>query len=164
MGYIKSLINKVLPQISKSDDQKNLPDPKSSIPPDITTSKSPENMKINQTPKDQKNLSNKNKLFNNVPKKLPKPEKSDDDLDYKPFVENFLDPMLKEAAILIVRNQQCAVSFLQRKLKLGYSRAARIVDQLEEAEIVGPNTGNKNRSVLIKEEKQLEEFFRKIQQ
>jgi len=164
MGNIKSLINKVLPQISKSDSQTNLPDPKSSIPPDVNTPEAPENIKINQTTKDQKDFNNKNKLFNNVPKKLPKPEKSDDDLDYKPFVEKFLDPMLKEAAILIVRNQQCAVSFLQRKLKLGYSRAARIIDQLEEAGIVGPDNGTDNRSVIIKEEKQLEKFFRKIQQ
>src|SRR4030066_1133688 len=59
-----------------------------------------------------------------------------------------LDPMFEEAARVIVRHQQGSVSLLQRRLKLGYSRAARIVDQLEEAGIVGPNDGSKARSVF----------------
>lgn len=70
------------------------------------------------------------------------------------------DPMFEEAARVIVRHQQGSVSLLQRRLKLGYSRAARIVDQLEEAGIVGPNDGSKARQVLIENEMQLETLLR----
>ncbi len=70
-----------------------------------------------------------------------------------------LDPMFEEAARVIVRHQQGSVSLLQRKLKLGYSRAARIVDQLEDAGIVGPNDGSKARQVLVENDEQLETVF-----
>ncbi len=73
-----------------------------------------------------------------------------------------LDPMFADAAKVIVRHQQGSVSLLQRRLKLGYSRAARIVDQLEEAGIVGPNDGSKARSVLVENEEQLETILRSI--
>lgn len=77
------------------------------------------------------------------------------------FTTDF-DPMFEEAAQVIVRHQQGSVSLLQRKLKLGYSRAARIVDQLEEAGIVGPNDGSKARQVLIENEMQLETLLRAL--
>jgi DNA segregation ATPase FtsK/SpoIIIE, S-DNA-T family len=73
-----------------------------------------------------------------------------------------LDPMFADAAKVIVRHQQGSVSLLQRRLKLGYSRAARIVDQLEEAGIVGPNDGSKARTVLVENEEQLETILRSI--
>jgi DNA segregation ATPase FtsK/SpoIIIE, S-DNA-T family len=73
-----------------------------------------------------------------------------------------LDPMFEEAAKVIVRHQQGSVSLLQRKLKLGYSRAARIVDQLEDAGIVGPNDGSKARQVLVENEEQLETVLRTL--
>ena len=73
-----------------------------------------------------------------------------------------VDPMFEEAAKVIVRHQQGSVSLLQRKLKLGYSRAARIVDQLEEVGIVGPNDGSKARKVLVENEEQLETVFRSL--
>jgi S-DNA-T family DNA segregation ATPase FtsK/SpoIIIE len=73
-----------------------------------------------------------------------------------------LDPMFEEAARVIVRHQQGSVSLLQRKLKLGYSRAARIVDQLEDAGIVGPNDGSKARQVLVENDEQLETVLRTI--
>jgi S-DNA-T family DNA segregation ATPase FtsK/SpoIIIE len=73
-----------------------------------------------------------------------------------------LDPMFEDAARIIVRHQQGSVSLLQRRLKLGYSRAARIVDQLEEAGIVGPNDGSKARTVLIENEEQLETILRSL--
>ncbi len=73
-----------------------------------------------------------------------------------------VDPMFEEAAKVIVRHQQGSVSLLQRKLKLGYSRAARIVDQLEDAGIVGPNDGSKARRVLVENEEQLETVFRSL--
>ncbi|HZW38463.1 MAG TPA: DNA translocase FtsK [Ignavibacteriaceae bacterium] len=73
-----------------------------------------------------------------------------------------LDPMFEEAAKVIVRHQQGSVSLLQRRLKLGYSRAARIVDQLEEAGIVGPNDGSKAREVIVENEEQLETILRNL--
>jgi len=73
-----------------------------------------------------------------------------------------LDPMFDDAARVIVRHQQGSVSLLQRRLKLGYSRAARIVDQLEEAGIVGPSDGSKAREVLVENEEQLETIIRSL--
>ena len=73
-----------------------------------------------------------------------------------------LDDMFDEAARLIVRHQQGSVSLLQRRLKLGYARAARIVDQLEEAGVVGPSEGSKAREVLIENEEQLEVVLRSL--
>lgn len=73
-----------------------------------------------------------------------------------------LDPMFEDAARIIVRHQQGSVSLLQRRLKLGYSRAARIVDQLEEAGIVGPNDGSKARTVIVENEEQLETILRNL--
>jgi S-DNA-T family DNA segregation ATPase FtsK/SpoIIIE len=73
-----------------------------------------------------------------------------------------LDPMFEEAARVVVRHQQGSVSLLQRRLKLGYSRAARIVDQLEQAGIVGPSEGSKAREVIIESEEQLETVLRSL--
>jgi DNA segregation ATPase FtsK/SpoIIIE, S-DNA-T family len=74
-----------------------------------------------------------------------------------------LDPMFEEAARVVVRHQQGSVSLLQRRLKLGYSRAARIVDQLEQAGIVGPSEGSKAREVIVDSEEQLETTLRALQ-
>lgn len=65
------------------------------------------------------------------------------------------DELFEEAAKLIFRLQQCSTSTLQRRLKLGYARAARIVDQLEEAGIVGPKNGSNAREVLVTDEDEL---------
>lgn len=73
-----------------------------------------------------------------------------------------LDPMFEEAARVVVRHQQGSVSLLQRRLKLGYSRAARIVDQMEEAGIVGPSEGSKAREVIVDSEEQLETILRSL--
>ena len=73
-----------------------------------------------------------------------------------------LDPMFEEAARVVVRHQQGSVSLLQRRLKLGYSRAARIVDQLEQAGIVGPSEGSKAREVIVDSEEQLETILRSL--
>ena len=59
------------------------------------------------------------------------------------------DPMLDEAIRVVVENGQASTSLLQRKLKLGYARAARIVDEMEERGVVGPYEGSKPRKVLI---------------
>jgi len=65
------------------------------------------------------------------------------------------DELFGEAAHIIVRAQQGSVSLLQRKLSVGYARAARLIDQLEDADIVGPFEGSKARKVLIEDERQL---------
>ncbi len=66
------------------------------------------------------------------------------------------DELFEEAARLIVRHQQGSVSLLQRRLKVGYSRAARLVDELESAGIVGPFDGSKARDVLVESEAELD--------
>lgn len=73
-----------------------------------------------------------------------------------------VDELFEDAANIVVSTQQASVSFLQRKLKLGYTRAARIVDQLEEAGIVGPNDGAKARTVLVENFEQLETILRNL--
>ena len=70
-----------------------------------------------------------------------------------------LDPMFEEAARLIVTNQRGSVSDLQRRLGMGYARAARVMDQLEGAGIVGPQEGAKQRQVLVKDFAELDEIF-----
>ncbi|MBK9284573.1 MAG: DNA translocase FtsK 4TM domain-containing protein [Sphingobacteriaceae bacterium] len=72
------------------------------------------------------------------------------------------DKMFDDAAKLVVQFQQGSASFLQRKLKLGYNRAGRIVDQLEAAGIIGPFEGSKAREVLIKDMGSLEEILQKL--
>jgi S-DNA-T family DNA segregation ATPase FtsK/SpoIIIE len=72
------------------------------------------------------------------------------------------DKMFDEAAKLVVQFQQGSASFLQRKLKLGYNRAGRIVDQLEAAGVIGGFEGSKARDVLVKDMAQLEEILQKL--
>ena len=69
------------------------------------------------------------------------------------------DILFREAASVIVMHQQGSASLLQRKLKLGYNRAGRIVDQLESAGIIGPFEGSKARQVLIPDEYALEQHL-----
>ncbi|MCC9071283.1 DNA translocase FtsK [Flavobacterium sp. F-65] len=69
------------------------------------------------------------------------------------------DTLFREAAEIIVNAQQGSASLLQRKLKLGYNRAGRLIDQLEAAGIVGPFEGSKARSVNILDLSSLDQFF-----
>ncbi len=69
------------------------------------------------------------------------------------------DPLFREAAEIIVNAQQGSASLLQRKLKLGYNRAGRLIDQLEAAGIVGSFEGSKARSVNIQDMSSLDQFF-----
>ena len=66
---------------------------------------------------------------------------------------NRLDPMLEEAARLLIYHQQGSTSLIQRKFSIGYNRAGRIMDQLERLGIVGPANGSKAREVLCMDEK-----------
>jgi S-DNA-T family DNA segregation ATPase FtsK/SpoIIIE len=72
------------------------------------------------------------------------------------------DELFDDAARLIVAHQQGSTSLIQRKLKLGYNRAGRLIDQLEAAGIVGPFEGSKAREVLIQDEHSLEQLLNGI--
>ena len=71
-----------------------------------------------------------------------------------------MDAMFVDAARIVVINQQGSASLLQRKLKLGYNRAGRIVDQLESFGIIGPFQGSKARDVLYADVDSLEEYLK----
>ncbi|MEX2117572.1 MAG: DNA translocase FtsK 4TM domain-containing protein [Bacteroidota bacterium] len=72
------------------------------------------------------------------------------------------DELFEEAAKIIVRHQQGSVSLLQRRLKVGYSRAARLVDELEAVGIVGPFDGSKAREVLVETDAELDSILRSM--
>lgn len=72
------------------------------------------------------------------------------------------DDLFEEAARVIVAAQQGSTSLIQRKLKLGYNRAGRIVDQLEAAGIVGPFEGSKAREVKVPSEEALEQYLKQL--
>ena len=77
------------------------------------------------------------------------------ELGGKDFDSNDRDALFEDAARLIVQNQVGSTSLLQRRMKLGYNRAGRLMDQLEAAGVVGPSQGSKARDVLIKTESEL---------
>ena len=72
------------------------------------------------------------------------------------------DSLFEEAAHIVVQTQQGSTSMIQRKLKLGYNRAGRIIDQLEAAGIVGPFSGSKSREVKVTSEAALEQILRDL--
>jgi len=91
------------------------------------------------------------------------PEYLDEEIDGpQDFDPNDRDELFEEAARIIVQTQQGSTSLLQRKLKLGYNRAGRIIDQLEAAGIVGPFEGSKAREVKITDELSLEQFLKDL--
>ncbi|MFH1121475.1 MAG: DNA translocase FtsK [Bacteroidota bacterium] len=81
------------------------------------------------------------------------------EVDFDPTMR---DELFEDAARIIVATQQGSTSLLQRKLKLGYNRAGRIIDQLEAAGIVGPFEGSKAREVRIANEMALEQFLKDL--
>jgi S-DNA-T family DNA segregation ATPase FtsK/SpoIIIE len=81
------------------------------------------------------------------------------ELEGKDFDLGDRDSLFEDAARLIVQNQMGSTSLLQRRMKLGYNRAGRLMDQLEAAGIVGPNQGSKARDVLIKTELELQQHL-----
>jgi S-DNA-T family DNA segregation ATPase FtsK/SpoIIIE len=93
-----------------------------------------------------------------LPEVIDEKENEDRDLDLLSK-----DPLFNEAASLIVQSQMGSTSLIQRRLKLGYNRAGRLMDQLEAAGIVGPSKGSKVREVLFKTEYELEQFLKSIE-
>jgi len=81
------------------------------------------------------------------------------EMEAKDFDLGDRDPLFEEAARLIVANQLGSTSLLQRKMKLGYNRAGRLMDQLEAAGVVGPGQGSKPRDVLIKTDMELDQYL-----
>jgi S-DNA-T family DNA segregation ATPase FtsK/SpoIIIE len=80
------------------------------------------------------------------------PKYIDENIRVLEFDPDSLDPLFEDSAQLIVLHQQGSASLIQRKLKLGYNRAGRIIDQLEAAKIIGPFEGSKARDVLFSDE------------
>jgi S-DNA-T family DNA segregation ATPase FtsK/SpoIIIE len=72
--------------------------------------------------------------------------KDADDLDE---ADDERDPLFRDAADLFVHQREASTSLLQRKFGVGYGRAARIIDQLEAAGVLGPKNGSKPREVLV---------------
>lgn len=81
------------------------------------------------------------------------------ELESRDFDANDRDPLFEDAAKLIVQSQMGSTSLIQRRMKLGYNRAGRLMDQLEAAGVVGPNQGSKAREVLFKTDMELQEFL-----
>ncbi|HFA49554.1 MAG TPA: DNA translocase FtsK [Bacteroidetes bacterium] len=93
------------------------------------------------------------------------PEFHGDDDDTKQpgaFDPNDVDAMLEDAARLIIQSQHGSTSMIQRRLKLGYNRAGRIMDQLEAIGVVGPAQGSKPREVLIYDEMELARYLKNL--
>lgn len=95
----------------------------------------------------------------NTPYFLPVVE-SEEDQDIPSLDRGERDALFDEAAKVIVLHQQGSVSLLQRKLRLGYNRAGRLIDQLYASGIVGPYQGSTAREVLVKDEVELDEILR----
>ena len=87
---------------------------------------------------------------------LPETRKEKNNSDF--ILEEGQDELLKDAAVLVIQNQQASVSLLQRKFRIGYSRAGRLVDELESLGIISGYSGSKAREVLV-DESYLETIF-----
>lgn len=85
-------------------------------------------------------------------KKQGEPEYREDVVDEKPTLfspEEDHDELLEDAIRLVVETGQASISMLQRRFRIGYSRAARLIDMMEVRSIVGPHQGSKPREVLV---------------
>ena len=93
---------------------------------------------------------------------LPEFHSENDPASNKSFSLADMDDLLEDAGRLIVQSQHGSTSMIQRRMKLGYNRAGRIMDQLEGLGIVGPADGSKPREVLYFDEAELERFFAEL--
>ena len=85
------------------------------------------------------------------------PDKSASQIEDMKQKEEYDDPLYNEIVEFVISTQKASASLLQRRFKLGYNRAARIVDLLEERGIIGPPNGSKPREVLVQLDKSEEE-------
>lgn len=88
--------------------------------------------------------------------------REESDGDASEFDPRDRDALFEDAARIIVQHQSGSTSLIQRKLKVGYNRAGRLIDQLEASNIVGPFEGSKARTVLLPDEYALEQFLNNL--
>lgn len=88
--------------------------------------------------------------------------REDSDAEVSDFDPNDRDALFEDAARIVVQHQQGSTSLIQRRLKVGYNRAGRLIDQLEASNIVGPFEGSKARQVLLPDEYALEQFLNNL--
>lgn len=88
--------------------------------------------------------------------------REENDSEAGEFDPNDRDALFEDAARVVVMHQSGSTSLIQRKLKVGYNRAGRLIDQLEAANIVGPFEGSKARSVLLPDEYALEQYLNNL--
>lgn len=103
----------------------------------------------------KENDSQENKYDNNVIKEIEKNTISDKSKDQDQENQN-QDPMMNEAIKCVIEAGQASTSLLQRRLRLGYARAGRLIDEMEQLGIVGPHEGSKPRQVIITYQQYLE--------
>tara|TARA_B110000971_G_scaffold30190_1_gene27258 strand:- start:15832 stop:18279 length:2448 start_codon:yes stop_codon:yes gene_type:complete len=88
--------------------------------------------------------------------------REESDAETSDFDANDRDALFEDAARIVVLHQQGSTSLIQRRLKVGYNRAGRLIDQLEASSIVGPFEGSKARKVLLPDEYALEQFLNNL--
>ncbi|MBI1223425.1 MAG: DNA translocase FtsK [Bacteroidetes bacterium] len=93
---------------------------------------------------------------------LPEVQDADGESGHEAFDAESRDALFEDAARIVVQTQQGSTSMLQRRLKLGYNRAGRLIDQLEAAGIVGPFEGSKAREVRLRDELELEQLLNEL--
>ena len=85
------------------------------------------------------------------PEEISLPETRKEKTDRGFVFEEGTDELLRDVAVLVIQNQQASVSLLQRKFRIGYSRAGRLIDELESLGIISGYSGSKAREVLVDE-------------
>jgi DNA segregation ATPase FtsK/SpoIIIE, S-DNA-T family len=90
---------------------------------------------------------------------LPEPEDGDSDSIMVEYNKSELDPLLKDACKMILETRVASTSMIQRRMKLGFNRAGRIMDQLQSIGVVGPPDGKKQRGILITNLEELERLL-----
>lgn len=99
-----------------------------------------------------------------VPFFLPEYSAEDEGGKNGAFSLSDLDENFEDAALLVINSQQGSTSMIQRRMKLGYNRAGRIMDQLEAVGVVGPNEGSKAREVLMSSEMEFHQQLEMMRQ
>jgi len=99
-------------------------------------------------------------------KRLAEPEYVDGVTSYEETMQNsegetYEDELLEDAVRMVLETGQASVSMLQRKFRVGYTRAARLIDTMEEMKIVGPNIGSKAREILMTSDQVYARYFKK---